>query len=152
METPQQRTARAGAAPAPGARTVKPWLDGHGRGANVIALFPRDTGYEVIGTDPHRAPEQIVAIVVAEDAPVLGLSVLSGAHLTIAQKVINLSVPEDAVDVRVLVGDIIPDVDIPSLEAMGIRAVSTLGADMGQILENTDRLYAAPNQTLEPTC
>ncbi|MFD8386202.1 cobalamin B12-binding domain-containing protein [Streptomyces sp. NPDC059679] len=149
METPQQRTARAGAAPAPGTRTVKPWLDGRDRGANVIALFPRDTGYEVIGTDPNRAPEQIVAIVVAEDAPVLGLSVLS---VTIAQKVINLSVPEDAVDVRVLVGDIIPDVDIPSLEAMGIRAVSTLGADMGQILGNTDRLYAAPNQTLEPTC
>ncbi|AGP54010.1 cobalamin-dependent protein [Streptomyces rapamycinicus] len=136
----------------PGTRTVKPWLDGHDRGANVIALFPRDTGYEVIGTDPHQAPEQIVAIVVAEDAPVLGLSVLSGAHLTIAQKVINLSAPEDAVDVRALVGDIIPDVDIPSLEAMGIRAVSTLGADMGQILENIDRLYAAPNQTLEPTC
>ncbi|MBU3871580.1 cobalamin-dependent protein [Streptomyces sp. 4503] len=136
----------------PGTRIVEPGLDGHDRGATATARAPCDTGYEVIGTDPHRAPEQMVATVVAEDAPVLGRSVLSGAHLTIAQKVINLTVPQDAVDVRVLVGDIIPDIDIPTLETADIHAVSTPGADMGQILETTDRLYAAPNQTLEPTC
>ncbi|MCQ8195622.1 hypothetical protein [Streptomyces rugosispiralis] len=111
MKTPRQRTARAGtgAAPVPGTRIVEPEIDGHDRGANAVARTPRPTGYEVIGIDPHRAPEQI------------------------------------------LVGDIIPDVGIPTPKATDIHAVSP-GADMSQILETTDRLYAAPNQTLEPTC
>ncbi|CDR17627.1 hypothetical protein GCM10022420_099080 [Streptomyces iranensis] len=83
MKTPQQRTARAGAAPVPGTRIAEPRLDGHDRGANVIARGLRDTGYEVIDTGPHQAPEQIVATVVAEDAALPGLSVLSGGNLTL---------------------------------------------------------------------
>ncbi|WP_159043411.1 hypothetical protein [Streptomyces sp. NBRC 110028] len=86
MKTPQQRTARARAAPVPDTRIVAPGLDGHGRGANVIARVPRDTGYEVIDTDPHQALEQFavtVVTVVAEDAALPGLSVPSGGRLTL---------------------------------------------------------------------
>ncbi|AQW49485.1 Methylmalonyl-CoA mutase domain-containingprotein [Streptomyces hygroscopicus] len=85
MKTPQQRTARAGAsaAPVPGTRIAEPGLDGHDRGADVIARGLRDTGYEVLDTGPHQTPEQIVATVFAEDAALPGLSVLSGGHLTL---------------------------------------------------------------------
>src|SRR5438309_5837687 len=103
MNALQQRTDRAAAASAPRARVViaKPGLDGHDRGAKVIARALRDAGYEVIYTGLHQTPEQIVATVIAEDAPVLGLSVLSGAHLTIAERVIALLAQEDAGDVRI---------------------------------------------------
>ncbi|MGV9631997.1 cobalamin B12-binding domain-containing protein [Streptomyces sp. NPDC003487] len=139
---------------APRARVViaKPGLDGHDRGAKVIARALRDAGYEVIYTGLHQTPEQIVATVIAEDAPLLGLSILSGAHLTIVRRVIELLAREGADDVRVLVGGIIPDADVTALEAMGVHAVFTPGADMRGIVETVDRLSAGLKDVQESAC
>ncbi|MEU3513663.1 cobalamin B12-binding domain-containing protein [Streptomyces longwoodensis] len=127
---------------APRARVViaKPGLDGHDRGAKVIARALRDAGYEVIYTGLHQTPEQIVATVIAEDAPLLGLSVLSGAHLTIIERVLRLLAQEDADEVRVLVGGIIPDADVAALKTMGVDAVFTPGSDLRNIVATVDRL------------
>jgi methylmalonyl-CoA mutase C-terminal domain/subunit len=114
---------------------AKPGLDGHDRGAKVIARTLRDAGNEVIYTGLHQTPQQIVACAIQEDASVIGLSVLSGAHLTVTQDVITLLAKEDASDVRVIVGGIIPDADIPVLRAMGVHAVFTPGADLKSIIE-----------------
>jgi methylmalonyl-CoA mutase C-terminal domain/subunit len=154
MNPLQQRTHRVGAAPAPRARVViaKLGLDGHDRGAKVIARALRDAGYEVIYTGLHQTPEQIVATVIAEDAPILGLSVLSGAHLTIVGKVIDLLAQHEAGDTRILVGGIIPHADVRALEAMGVHAVFTPGADIGGIVETVHRLSAIHDDTLEPAC
>ncbi|MCX4728595.1 cobalamin B12-binding domain-containing protein [Streptomyces sp. NBC_00440] len=157
MNTVQEGAHRAGHAPPPRARVViaKPGLDGHDRGAKVIARALRDAGYEVIYTGLHQTPEQIAATVIAEDAPVLGLSVLSGAHLTIMRKLIRLLAEEDADDVRILVGGIIPAADIAALEALGVDAVFTPGAGIGGIVETVDRLLSTTHTTdpaLEPAC
>ena len=114
---------------------AKPGLDGHDRGAKVIARALRDAGCEVIYTGLHQTPEQVVACAIQEDASVIGLSVLSGAHLTTTQDVITLLAKQDAADVRVIVGGIIPDADIPVLRAMGVQAVFTPGADLKSIVE-----------------
>lgn len=155
MHTPHQQM-RHTSPPAPRARVViaKPGLDGHDRGAKVIARALRDAGYEVIYTGLHQTPEQIVSTVIAEDAPILGLSVLSGAHLTIIEKVIDLLVRHDAADTRILVGGIIPEADVLALRAMGVHAVFTPGADIGGIVETVHRLSAAPHDetNLEPAC
>ena len=149
-----QHTERAGTALAPHARVViaKPGLDGHDRGAKVIARALRDAGFEVIYTGLHQTPEQIVATVIAEDAPLVGLSVLSGAHLTIVERVIKLLRQEDAGDVRILIGGIIPDGDIPVLKAMGVDAVFTPGSDIGRIVDAARRLTTTSNDLLEPEC
>ncbi|MYQ30454.1 cobalamin B12-binding domain-containing protein [Streptomyces sp. SID4956] len=141
-------------APPPRARVViaKPGLDGHDRGAKVIARALRDAGYEVIYTGLHQTPEQIVSTVIAEDAPLLGLSVLSGAHLTIVEKVLDLLARNDASDTRLLVGGIIPDADVRALEAMGVHAVFTPGADISGIVETVHRLSTAPDAPLEAAC
>ncbi|WP_181384365.1 cobalamin B12-binding domain-containing protein [Streptomyces sp. NWU49] len=154
MNVPHQRTERAGSPPAPRARVViaKPGLDGHDRGAKVIARALRDAGYEVIYTGLHQTPEQIVATVVSEDAPILGLSILSGAHLTIVEKVLHLLAQEDAGDTRVLVGGIIPDADVRTLRAMGADAVFTPGADIRGIVEVVDRLDVTSGAPLESAC
>ncbi|MDX2939728.1 cobalamin B12-binding domain-containing protein [Streptomyces ipomoeae] len=154
MNTLHERTAGADTAlPAP-ARVViaKPGLDGHDRGAKVIARALRDAGFEVIYTGLHQTPEQIVATVIAEDATLLGLSVLSGAHLTIVERVMELLRQEDAGDVRVLIGGIIPDGDIPALEAMGIDAVFTPGSDIGLIVQAARRFTATADNLLEMSC
>ena len=114
---------------------AKVGLDGHDRGAKVVARALRDAGVEVIYTGLHQTPEQIVATAIQEDAAVIGLSVLSGAHLTTTQDVITLLGQQDAGDVRVVVGGIIPDADIPALRAMGVHAVFTPGADLGSIIK-----------------
>ena len=114
---------------------AKPGLDGHARGAKVIARALRDAGHEVIYTGLHQTPEQIVACAIQEDASVIGLSVLSGAHLTATQDIITLLAEQGAADVRVIVGGIIPEADIPVLRAMGVRAVFTPGADLKSIVE-----------------
>jgi methylmalonyl-CoA mutase C-terminal domain/subunit len=114
---------------------AKPGLDGHDRGAKVVARVLRDAGNEVIYTGLHQTPEQIVACAIQEDAAVIGLSVLSGAHLTTTQDVITLLAKEGAADVRVIVGGIIPDADIPVLRAMGVEAVFTPGADLKSIVK-----------------
>ena len=104
---------------------AKAGLDGHDRGAKVVARALRDAGVEVIYTGLHQTPAQIVATAIQEDASVVGLSVLSGAHLTATQDVITLLREQGAADVRVIVGGIIPDADIPVLRAMGVHAVFT---------------------------
>ena len=154
MNTVQEATRRAVCASAPRARVViaKPGLDGHDRGAKVISRALRDAGYEVIYTGLHQTPEQIVATVIAEDAPILGLSVLSGAHLTIVERVIELLAREGAQDVRILVGGIIPDADVAALQAMGVDAVFTPGADIHWIVATVDRLSATLTDVMEAAC
>jgi methylmalonyl-CoA mutase C-terminal domain/subunit len=114
---------------------AKPGLDGHDRGAKVIARALRDAGHEVIYTGLHQTPEQIVETAIQEDADVIGLSVLSGAHLTLFKKVIELLAEKDASDIVVIGGGIIPDDDIPLLAEMGVAKIFTPGATTTEITE-----------------
>ena len=114
---------------------AKPGLDGHDRGAKVVARALRDAGMEVVYTGLHQTPEQIVAAALQEDADAVGLSVLSGAHMTLFARVIELLKEKDAEDVVVFGGGIIPEADIPELERLGVRKVFTPGASMHEIVE-----------------
>jgi len=114
---------------------AKPGLDGHDRGAKVVARALRDAGIEVIYTGLHQTPEQIVATAIQEDADAIGLSVLSGAHMTLFAKVIELLKAQDASDILVFGGGIIPDGDVPELEELGVAAVFTPGASTQTIVE-----------------
>ena len=114
---------------------AKPGLDGHDRGAKVIARALRDAGFEVIYTGLHQTPEQIVEAVVQEDADALGLSLLSGAHMTLFPRVIALLRDRGAEDVLVFGGGIIPDADIPKLKEMGVAEIFTPGAPLASITE-----------------
>jgi methylmalonyl-CoA mutase, C-terminal domain len=107
---------------------AKPGLDGHDRGAKIIARSLRDAGMEVIYTGLHQTPEQIAATVVQEDADAVGLSILSGAHMTMVPRVLDLLRAEDAAEVLVLVGGTIPRDDIPRLKELGVAEVFTPGA------------------------
>ncbi|MEV0404588.1 cobalamin B12-binding domain-containing protein [Actinoallomurus sp. NPDC050550] len=114
---------------------AKPGLDGHDRGAKVVARALRDAGMEVIYTGLHQTPEQIVEAALQEDADGIGLSILSGAHMTLCAKVLDLLKDRDALDITVFVGGIIPDADIPELEKLGIPKVFTPGATTQEIAE-----------------
>ncbi len=114
---------------------AKPGLDGHDRGAKVVARALRDAGMEVIYTGLHQTPEQIVQTVIQEDADAVGLSVLSGAHMTLFARVIELMRERDVTDVIVFGGGIIPDADIPALEALGVSRVFTPGTTMQSIVD-----------------
>jgi methylmalonyl-CoA mutase C-terminal domain/subunit len=114
---------------------AKPGLDGHDRGAKVVARALRDAGMEVIYTGLHQTPEQIVRTALAEDADAVGLSVLSGAHLTLFARVVQLLAEAGASDVVVFGGGIIPDADREELAAMGVRRVFTPGATMAEIVD-----------------
>jgi methylmalonyl-CoA mutase C-terminal domain/subunit len=114
---------------------AKPGLDGHDRGAKVVARALRDAGMEVIYTGLHQTPEQIVETVIQEDADCVGLSVLSGAHMTLFTRVIELLRERGADDVVVFGGGIIPEDDIPKLEAVGVARVFTPGAPMQSFVE-----------------
>jgi methylmalonyl-CoA mutase C-terminal domain/subunit len=113
---------------------AKPGLDGHDRGAKVVARALRDAGMEVIYTGLHQTPEQIVETVIQEDADCVGLSILSGAHMTLFKRVLELLAERDAGDVVVFGGGIIPDGDIPDLEGFGVAKVFTPGATMEDIV------------------
>jgi methylmalonyl-CoA mutase C-terminal domain/subunit len=113
----------------------KPGLDGHDRGAKVVARALRDAGIEVIYTGLHQTPEQIVATAIAEDADLIGLSILSGAHMTLFQAVIEQLRERGAEDIAVFGGGIIPEDDIPQLEAMGVAHVFTPGTRTDEIVE-----------------
>ncbi|MBA2697819.1 MAG: cobalamin B12-binding domain-containing protein [Nocardioidaceae bacterium] len=106
---------------------AKPGLDGHDRGAKVIARALRDAGMEVVYTGLHQTPEQIVETAIQEDADIVGLSVLSGAHLTLFKKVMQLLDERDASDIIVFGGGIIPEADIPLLEEVGVAKIFTPG-------------------------
>jgi methylmalonyl-CoA mutase C-terminal domain/subunit len=114
---------------------AKPGLDGHDRGAKVVARALRDAGVEVIYTGLHQTPEQIVETAIQEDADAVGLSVLSGAHMTLFARVIELLGERDAGDIKVFGGGIIPDADIPELERLGVARVFTPGATTQEIVE-----------------
>jgi methylmalonyl-CoA mutase C-terminal domain/subunit len=114
---------------------AKPGLDGHDRGAKVVARALRDAGMEVIYTGLHQTPEQIVETTVQEDADCVGLSVLSGAHMTLFQRVMELLTAQGADDVVVFGGGIIPEDDIPLLRDMGVATVFTPGATTQSIVD-----------------
>ena len=112
---------------------AKPGLDGHDRGAKIIARALRDEGFEVIYTGLHQTPEQVVEAVVQEDADALGLSLLSGAHMTLVPKIVELLRQRGAGEVLVVCGGIIPDADIPKLKELGVAQVFTPGAPLPAI-------------------
>jgi methylmalonyl-CoA mutase C-terminal domain/subunit len=114
---------------------AKPGLDGHDRGAKVIARALRDAGMEVIYTGLRQTPEQIVGAALQEDANVIGLSILSGAHNHICPRVMDLLKEKGLDDVLVVVGGIIPDVDAPKLQAIGINGIFLPGTPMQEIVD-----------------
>jgi methylmalonyl-CoA mutase C-terminal domain/subunit len=114
---------------------AKPGLDGHDRGAKVVARALRDAGMEVIYTGLHQTPEQIVETAIQEDADVIGLSILSGAHMTLFRKVIDLLAEREASDIIVFGGGIIPDEDIPLLADAGVAKIFTPGAKTQEIVD-----------------
>ena len=114
---------------------AKPGLDGHDRGAKIIARALRDAGMEVIYTGLHQTPEQIVETALQEDADAVGISILSGAHMTLVPRVVELLREQDAGDVVVTVGGTIPAQDIPELKELGVAEVFTPGAPTSDIIE-----------------
>jgi len=114
---------------------AKPGLDGHDRGAKVIARALRDAGMEVIYTGLRQTPEHIVSAALQEDADVIGLSILSGAHMHICPRVMELLHQNGLDDVMVVVGGIIPDVDIPKLNEIGVRGIFLPGTPMQEIVD-----------------
>jgi methylmalonyl-CoA mutase C-terminal domain/subunit len=114
---------------------AKPGLDGHDRGAKVVARALRDAGMEVVYTGLHQTPEQVVETALQEDADAVGLSVLSGAHMTLFAKVIELLKEKGAEDVVVFGGGIVPEEDMPKLTEMGVAKIFTPGATTTEIVE-----------------
>ena len=122
----------------------KPGLDGHDRGAKIVARALRDAGHEVIYTGLHQTPEQIVETAIQEDADAIGLSVLSGAHMTLFRRVIELLAERDADDIVVFGGGIIPADDIAELERLGVARIFTPGATTASIIEWVRANVATP--------
>jgi methylmalonyl-CoA mutase cobalamin-binding domain/chain len=114
---------------------AKPGLDGHDRGAKIIARALRDAGMEVIYTGLHQTPEQIAETVIQEDADAVGLSILSGAHMTLVPRVVELLAEQGVDDVLVTVGGTIPAEDVPELEKLGVAGVFTPGAATDEIVD-----------------
>jgi methylmalonyl-CoA mutase, C-terminal domain len=113
---------------------AKPGLDGHDRGAKVVARALRDAGVEVVYTGLHQTPEQIVETAIQEDADAIGMSVLSGAHMTLFARVLELLRERDAADIVVFGGGIVPAADLPELTEMGVAQIFTPGATTGEIV------------------
>jgi len=114
---------------------AKPGLDGHDRGAKIIARALRDAGMEVIYTGLHQTPEQIVETALQEDADAVGISILSGAHMTLVPKIVAGLREQDAGDVLVVVGGTIPGDDIPELKELGVNEVFTPGSGTQEIVD-----------------
>lgn len=114
---------------------AKPGLDGHDRGAKVIARALRDAGIEVIYTGLHQTPQQVVDAALSEDADFIGMSILSGAHMTLFAEVMDLLAKNDATDIVVFGGGIIPDADIPELEKMGVARIFTPGTPTQDVVD-----------------
>ena len=122
---------------------AKPGLDGHDRGAKIIARALRDAGMEVIYTGLHQTPEQIAETAIQEDADAVGLSILSGAHMTLVPRVVELLEEQGAGDVVVTVGGTIPSDDIPELKKLGVAEVFTPGAPVQEIIDFVERAVPA---------
>ena len=114
---------------------AKPGLDGHDRGAKIIARALRDAGMEVIYTGLHQTPEQIVETVIQEDADAVGLSILSGAHMTLVPRILELLHEQDVDDVLITVGGTIPSDDVDKLKELGVSEVFTPGASTQQVID-----------------
>ncbi len=114
---------------------AKPGLDGHDRGARIIARALRDAGFEVIYTGLHQSPEQIVSAAIQEDVDLIGLSSLAAAHLYLFQKVMDLLKAQGAGDIMVIGGGIIPEKDIVTLEAMGVQEIFPSGTSLDTIID-----------------
>ncbi|MER7168559.1 cobalamin B12-binding domain-containing protein [Micromonospora sp. NPDC000207] len=123
---------------------AKPGLDGHDRGAKVVARALRDAGMEVIYTGLHQTPEQIVETAIQEDADAIGLSVLSGAHMTLFRRVLELLDEREARDIVVFGGGIIPQADLAELERIGVAKIFTPGATTASIVEWVRENVAQP--------
>jgi len=121
---------------------AKPGLDGHDRGAKVIARSLRDAGFEVIYTGLHQTPEQIVRTAIQEDADIIGLSILSGAHLSLFERVLRLLSERDAKEIGVFGGGIIPANDITALKAMGVAEIFTPGTPTRDVIAFVDAFVA----------
>ena len=130
-------------APKPRLLIGKPGLDGHDRGAKYVAQVLRDAGFEVIYTGIRRTPEEIVETAIQEDVAAIGLSLLSGAHIALFGRVLELLRQRGAEDIVVFGGGVIPPKDVPRLEAMGVAAVFTPGTPARQIVEKIDACLAA---------
>lgn len=126
---------------------AKPGLDGHDRGAKVIARALRDAGIEVIYTGLHQTPQQVVDAALSEDADFVGMSILSGAHMTLFAEVMDLLRQADATDIVVFGGGIIPEGDIPALEEMGVARIFTPGTPTQEVVDWV-RAHA-PNRTIQ---
>src|SRR5205807_5770191 len=118
---------------------AKPGLDGHDRGAKIIARALRDDGFEVIYTGLHQTPEMIVAAAVQEDVDAIGMSIMSGAHMTLFPAVIDLLKSQGVTDISIFGGGIIPDADIPELKKLGVAEIFTPGATMASVTEWLER-------------
>jgi methylmalonyl-CoA mutase C-terminal domain/subunit len=114
---------------------AKPGLDGHDRGARIIARAFRDAGFEVVYTGLHQTPEQIVSAAIQEDVDLIGMSSLAGAHLYLFQKVIDLLKAQDADDIMLIGGGIIPEKDISKLKAVGVREIFPPGTSLETIVD-----------------
>ncbi len=114
---------------------AKPGLDGHDRGAKVLARGLRDEGFEVVYTGIRQTPEMIVSAAVQEDVDVVGLSILSGAHMTLLPRITGLLRDQGMTDVLVTAGGIIPDEDVPALQTAGVAAVFGPGTSIGQVAD-----------------
>jgi methylmalonyl-CoA mutase, C-terminal domain len=123
---------------------AKPGLDGHDRGAKVVARALRDAGMEVVYTGLHQTPEQVVETAIQEDADAIGLSILSGAHMTLFRRVLELLAERDAGDIVVFGGGIIPADDITELEKLGVARIFTPGATTASIIEWVRANVATP--------
>jgi methylmalonyl-CoA mutase C-terminal domain/subunit len=123
---------------------AKPGLDGHDRGAKVIARALRDAGMEVIYTGLRQTPEMIVEAALQEDVDVIGLSILSGAHMALAPRIFELMKANGLDDVKVIIGGIVPDEDVPELEKMGVSGVFGPGS-------NTEKIVAHIKQVVRPS-
>jgi methylmalonyl-CoA mutase C-terminal domain/subunit len=121
---------------------AKVGLDGHDRGVKVVARTLRDAGMDVIYTGLHRTPEEVVHSAVQEDVDVLGISLLSGAHMTICPKIMKLLEEQDASDTIVVVGGVVPDEDVAALKEMGVKELLLQDTPPKQIVETLERLVA----------
>ncbi len=129
---------------------AKPGLDGHDRGAKVVARALRDSGCEVIYTGLHQTPSQIVAAAIQEDAAAIGLSIHSGAHMTLFPKVVELLAQEGADDIVVFGGGIIPDADIAELKTLGVAEIFTPGTPMKTITDWVHETIPDPSAATAP--
>ncbi len=120
---------------------AKPGLDGHDRGAKVIARALRDAGMEVIYTGLHQTPEQIVETAIQEDVDVIGLSVLSGAHIPLFKRVMELLKEKNAEDILVFGGGVIPEDDIPILESFGVKKIFTSGTSTQEVIKYLEEYF-----------